>query len=128
MSDDSYAEIIRLYPDRDAEDEDAPLHRDKKESCTHRRVSLDPDAKRVRCRDCDREVSAFDFLARLAGDWEYWVRHRKEAERRARLASTRLEELLRLENNARARLRRLDPEAKTPERPWGHGQGGSFLG
>lgn len=117
------AEIIRLHPDRDLEDDDAPIARVPSAGhCLHRRVNLDTTAHRVLCRDCDREVDPFAVLVRLTGDWEHFARFRKESQRKAEEAHTRLKELIRLESNARARLRRIDPKAeKTVDRPWGAG-------
>lgn len=117
--DETTAEIVALFPDRDLTDDDAPIHRDPKDHCQHRKIRLDQDAHKVFCRECDAEVDPFMYLMRFAGDWEFWVRHRKEAERRAREAHTRLEETLRLERNARGRVKRHAPEAKLPHVPWG---------
>lgn len=119
------AEVVRLHPERDLGDEDAPVATQPREGgyCRHARVTLNSELHRVTCRDCEREVDAFAYLQRLASDWERYATHRKEAQRRATEAHERLKELLRLEQNARARLKRLDPEAeaKAPQRPWGHG-------
>lgn len=119
------ADVVRLHPERDLGDEDAPVRTKPRESghCPHRRVSLDHELHRVICRDCDKEVDPFKYLQRLAHDWERYAMHRKEAKRRADAAHERLVELLRLESNARARLKRIDPEAArtAPRRPWGHG-------
>lgn len=120
--DDASAEIVELFPDRDLTDDDAPIRRDPKTSfCRHHKTRLDRDARRIYCRECDAEVDSFTVIDRLVADSETWIRHRKEAERRARAAQTRLEEILRLERNARSRLKKIDPEAKPPERPWGEG-------
>lgn len=104
-------------------DEDAPVASEKRKSyCPHRRVVLNQEAHRVICRDCRREVDAFAYLVRLANEWERWAAHRREAEKRARAAGARLAEILRMERNARARLRRIDPDARPPKKPWGEGE------
>jgi hypothetical protein len=119
------ADVVRLHPERDLTDEDAPVTTRPRDPgyCPHRRIALDHELHRVVCRDCDKEVDPFKYLARLASDWERYATHRKEAKRRADEAHERLVELLRLEDNARARLSRLDPVAakKALRRPWGHG-------
>jgi hypothetical protein len=118
------AEVVSIHPDRDLEDEDAPVDtKPRGGACLHRLIRLDVEAHRVYCRECDREVDPFAFLKGLAADWERYARHRKESKRRAEAAHERLREILRLEQNARARLRRLDPaeEKKAPPRPWGEG-------
>jgi hypothetical protein len=104
-------------------DDDSPMRREPRSGCQHKNVTLVEDSHKLICRDCDAEVDPFAFLIRLTADWERWVGIRKEAERRARLAVARLEETLRLEQNARARVRRRDPAAKLPEIPWGQGKG-----
>ena len=119
---DDFADVVPIHPDRDLEDDDAPVHRgDRPPFCMHRKVRLDEQARRLYCRECDQEVPAFDFVKTLASDWDRYVRHRKEAQRRAEAAHIRLDEILRLERNARARLKRIDPAAKPPDRPWGEG-------
>ena len=120
-NDNVWAEVVPLYRDRDLEDDDAPLRLGEKRPCLHRKTRLDRDAHRLYCHECDAEVDPFAFLVRLAGEWGRWVTHRKEAERRAKAAHERLEETLRLERNARARLKKLDPTVTPPERPWGEG-------
>jgi hypothetical protein len=122
---DTLADVVRLYPERDLTDDDAPVATKPREPgyCRHARIALDRELHRVICRDCDREVDPFKYLQTLASEWERYATHRKEAKRRADEAHERLQELLRLEQNARARLKRLDPEAekKAPQRPWGAG-------
>ena len=103
------ADVVRLHPDRDLQDDDAALHRRHQSlDCRHRRATIDDDAHKLFCRDCDREIDPIRFLTDLMGRWEIHVRHRKEAARRANEAQTRLDEILRLERNARARLGKLD--------------------
>lgn len=116
---DELAPVVPIHPDRDLVDDDTPVQADRKSHCVHRKVRLDQDAHRVFCRECDAEVDPFAFLLRLAGDGDRYTRHRKEAHRRAVAAQTRLEEVLRLERNARSRLKRLDPAVRPPEVPWG---------
>lgn len=124
MDDGEGADVVPIHPGRDLVDEDAPVSADPQGRwCLHRRVSLDTVAHKVVCKECDREVDAFEVLRKLANDWQRYATHRKEAERRANAAQARLDETLRLERNARARVGRLDPEVKLPERPWGDASG-----
>lgn len=117
---DRLASVVPIHPDRDLGDDDAPVQAADQSPCAHRKVKLDQDAHRVICRECDQEVDPFAFLLRLASDWERYARHRREAERRANAAHARLDEILRLERNARSRLKRIDPDARPPAVPWGH--------
>lgn len=110
-----------LHPWRNEADDDAPLHRVHNKPCLHRRIRLDKDAHRVYCRECDAEVDPFAFLFWLTGEWERWVSARESAEKRFMAAQARLDETLRLERNARARVKRLDSQAPLPTVPWGDG-------
>lgn len=115
-----------LYPAPDEHDDDTPATKLDHESCTHRKVRLDTEARRVFCRKCNREVDPFTIIQRWAGDWTYITNWRVEAERRRLRADERLEEVLRLERNARSRLKKLDPKGKPPEKPWGEGSMHSY--
>lgn len=119
------AEIIRLFPEADEHDAQQPVTRasGSKIRCSHRRTQLTINgARRVVC-ECGEEVDPVDVMIGWAGDWDHLVRWRREAERRARLAHERLQEILRLEKNARALLKRLDPDEalEAPQAPWGAG-------
>lgn len=113
------ADVVILHPWRDAEDDEAPIHRDERSRCQHKYVRLNTSAHRLYCRDCDEEVDPFAFLLRLHGEWHYWVQHREAAEKRARAAQARLEETLRLERNARSRVKKLGSQDQLPVVPWG---------
>lgn len=117
---DGEAEVVRLHPERDIEDEDALVRRDAKlSSCFHRTARIDVPSRRAYCRQCDVELDAFGVLERIAGEIESYISQRKEFKRRIGEAQARLDETLRLERNARARLKKLDPKGKQPEIPWG---------
>ena len=96
---------------------------EKPEWCDHPRYVLRRESRTVECRKCGRQIDAFDVLVGYAADWDRIVRWRQEAERRRRLARDRLDEILRLERNARGRVRRADPSLERPTLPYGHGQG-----
>lgn len=117
MSDgDDLAPVVQLRPGQDVEDDARPLATGPrpKPTCWHHRTELDGEARRVHCRDCGREVPAFDVLSDLARDWERYIHGRKEAERRCKVVEALLSDLLRDERNAKARRRswkRHEPEA-----------------
>lgn len=119
MSDEPTGEVVILYPWQDVGDEEAPFRVEHRGRCQHRLIRLDRDAHRAFCRDCNLEVDPFAFLLRLCGEWQRWAAFRVEAERRAKAAHARLEETLRLERNARSRVKRLDPTVELPSVPWG---------
>lgn len=123
--DEKTGEVVILFPWEDVGDDAAPFQSGKRSSCRHLLIRLDQDSHKTFCRDCNLEVDPFAFLLRLCHEWERWASFRKEAERRGAAASERLEETLRLERNARARVKRLDPTAALPEVPWGDGKGAS---
>jgi RNase P subunit RPR2 len=79
--------------------------------CQHMRVSLDTDAHRTFCRDCETEVDSFDYILRLAREWESYAawarRHRDDAKRYAAL----VEDTKRQLRNVKAQLRRAGKKA-----------------
>lgn len=118
--------LVSIHPDRDLEDEDAPLRLVRSaKRCIHfkHRYKLDKETQRAFCRDCDAEVSLWHVLESLSSDFERYVRTRNEALRRMQEAERRLAETLRLERNARGRVVRADAslKAKLPSIPWGEG-------
>jgi len=98
------ADIIDLFPP--ASDDDAPVRTKPHEHCMHRKAIIDEAAHRVYCRECDAELDPLERLLRIANDWERFIRERDRVVRDARVARVRLDELLRQERNARARIRR----------------------
>jgi hypothetical protein len=109
------AEVIALRPGIEKLELDAPLrtkdprHDPGKRYCMshERRVELDVRARRVYCRDCGEEVPAFDYIERLARDFERYLSRMKEARRETEYREKKVEDLKREEANARARIRRL---------------------
>lgn len=122
---DTLAQVVPIHPDRDLHDEDAPVTSGDRSAsiarCRHKHIRLDEDAHRAYCQGCDVEVDPFAFLLTLAHEWERYSRHRQEAERKATSAHTRLEEIRRLERNARARVKKLDPSIVLPKKPYESG-------
>lgn len=119
------ADIIRLFPEQDEHDAAQPGAKGalgaEQKHCRHARVWVHGVSRKVTCRDCDAEIDAFTIVMRWTQDWDRIVAWRKEADRRATATGNRLSELLRLERNARTRLRRIDPEAEasSTQKPWG---------
>jgi hypothetical protein len=103
--------VARIHAGRDTKDDQRPLAVKERQTgdtssyCLHRRTELDTKSQRVYCRDCESEVTAFDTLLRLAREPERWIWHRKDAERRANTAEESLRVLLKIEANAKARVR-----------------------
>lgn len=110
--------LVVLYPTPDEHEAAQPATVDKRKSCLHDHVSLDPEARTVTCGDCGGLVDPFTLILKWAKGWERLTRWQKEAERRRKLAQDRLAETLRLEKNAKARLRRVDPKARPPKPGW----------
>lgn len=113
------APVVRIRPGVDLTDEERPLAARKRDPaeepyCRHWRLETHEESRRVYCRDCGREVPAFDALEEIRRHWDRYITGRTEAERRMRIARENLAELLRAEANAKARIRaarkRGDPE------------------
>lgn len=113
---DELADVVALFPLAEEGDDAHPVLPDPTAvyACIHRDTRLDRAARRVYCRKCGREVEAYAVLEALAHDSSRYIGAREEAKRQAELAQARLEELLRRERNAKARLRRADPPPPAP--------------
>lgn len=108
--DDGEAEIVSLFPE--AEEGDEPLtKRPKQGFCWHRKFSLDGEAQRVYCRDCGREVPAFEALDTFAKEYQRHIDHRERAKREANSEQEKLEDVKRQVRNEKAKLRRLKAKA-----------------
>jgi len=93
-------------------DDEAPLlMKAKPDWCRHARTEVDGEARRVYCRDCKREVPAFDVLQRLAKSHDRFVSSRDTAQREARVLRGELENLKREERNVKARIRNAKKKA-----------------
>lgn len=76
--------------------------------CPHKRANINHGMRQLVCRDCEADLDPFDFLHRLTQEADRWRQARIHAQQRARAAEDRLQEILRLERNARARLKRIE--------------------
>jgi hypothetical protein len=65
------------------------------------------EAHRMRCADCDQEIDCFDWILRMVSKWDQLIDRGRALEKKAKAAQERLDELLRKERNAKARLKRL---------------------
>lgn len=75
--------------------------------CSHDHVQLDDEKHRVFCRDCRREIDAYDALEKFAAQWNRWRDRIENVKRETRVREGRLEEIKREEKNAKARLARV---------------------
>lgn len=112
--DDKLAEIVPLFAEAEEAIDDAPLHTQEADRCWHDKLRLDTDAHRVYCRDCGREVDPFTGLVNFSKNFESYRRSLNELRAEVRRHSNSLEEIKRLERNAKNRLktalRKLPPE------------------
>jgi hypothetical protein len=65
-------------------------------------------ARCLRCQGCEQVIDPVDWIEHLAMEWDMYVMRWRQARARTRGAEERLEEVERLERNARARLKRLN--------------------
>lgn len=100
------AEIIELFTTADKAREATPITKGpRKPYCAHDKITLDDRNRRAYCRECKDEIDLFDFSMRLCGRWEACIESWKRADREAKAARARLEELKREERNIKARIR-----------------------
>jgi hypothetical protein len=91
----------------DGGDAEVPVVRQPRQRfCRHGRFRLDETARRVYCGECEQEVDAFGALYAIATMFERVNSQYKHAQAEAKHVEQRLEELKRLERNAKARVRR----------------------
>lgn len=109
---DDVADVVPLRPELE-EDDAAVRTRPRPPFCPHKSTTLDTEARRLYCRSCGREVDPFDFLVKLAHDFERHLEARDAAKRDADRAYRELEEVKRELGNAKARRRRA--RARTDE-------------
>lgn len=97
--------VVEFHP-REPTDDDRMLHtRGHQRWCLCRRFELDLGTQRVFCKDCGREVPAFEALADVARRHEALIWERKRCESEAKRVAELLATVRRLEHNAKARLR-----------------------
>lgn len=102
--------IVQLFPGTEKAEHEAPLRtKERPPFCegSHKRLELDTEARRIYCKDCGREIPAFDALLDLIRYWERYLLAIKEAKRSAAHHQERLDEVKRKERNAKARVRRI---------------------
>lgn len=88
---------------------DAPVerkagHRD----CRHKQVELDVVGRVIRCKECEQVIDPIDWIETLSREWERYVYRWRSARAKCEGIEKAVEELERVEKNARARLRRLN--------------------
>lgn len=123
MSDlDEGGEVILFPKVKDGADAiTPPVERVRRDllGCRHRRKTvLDKEAHRLTCADCGQELDCFDWIYDYSGRWESANSHYRQAVQQWHQAARRVEELLRVEKNAKARARKAgvhltQPQART---------------
>lgn len=76
--------------------------------CRHKHSVVDMRARTVECDDCGADLDPVQVLWNLSTDYSSFVAELSNAKRSLADARERLEETLRQERNARARLKRLE--------------------
>jgi len=111
--DDELAEVVPLpsaragVHDENRLDDELTVRQERTFSpCSHRRSSVDSNARIVRCRDCKAQLDPVDVLARLARDREAEVRAAQHTRRELEYLQREVSKLKREEANAKARIRR----------------------
>lgn len=109
-SGDGGAEIIKLpYAEDDAIPSEVDLKR-KEYRCQHRYVALHESTHRLYCNEdqggCGEEIDMYEWIENLTRDWRNFKWRYKMAKQQTEAAEARLAEVLRLERNAKARLKR----------------------
>lgn len=98
--------IVPLFPEVDEDDAPVKARPPEPKACRHRHVELDPDARRVYCRDCEQEVPAFDALMMFSGEgFDRWKQTREHLQRDVQRLRGQLEQAERDERNTKARAR-----------------------
>lgn len=101
-------ELIRFpkAPD-DAERGELEVDRAGWEDCKHPRpLTLDVEAHALVCQKCGQVLDAFDFLLDLTSRWERFNAGYRAARQQEKAALARVENLRRVERNAKARIRK----------------------
>jgi hypothetical protein len=99
-----------------AEGGDAPVRLRRPERgryCSHRFATIDEDARRVYCRNCDVEIDPVTFLISLAHGIDRYRIAKQRAKQDAERAERELRRLKREIVNARSRLRTAERRAET---------------
>lgn len=76
------------------------------DGCQHRKHTLDMEAHRMRCSDCDQEIDCFDWIVEYARKWARFNTEYRQAIRQAADATKRVAVLERIEKNTKARIRK----------------------
>jgi hypothetical protein len=79
--------------------------------CRHYAKTVDSQRRKVTCATCEAELDPFDSLLAVANEHERVGRDLNNVRREIRGAESRLALLKRLEDNARARCKKLDVKA-----------------
>lgn len=105
----SDGEVHPLFP---AADGDAPVEHVKQSWCPHRRVTLVRSSHKLFCKECGVELDPWERLSLIASERERLDQQRNALHSEVERLRNGVEELKRIERNAKARQRRRDGPAK----------------
>jgi hypothetical protein len=117
MSEDSKptAAVIDLEKERLKAKRGPTVTRKHTHGCRHRHSVVDQRARTVECDDCGAVLDPVQTLWTLATDHSMFVYELSQAKKSLAEARDRLEDTLRQERNARARLQRLQKKLSEME-------------
>jgi ferritin-like metal-binding protein YciE len=79
-------------------------------TCSHygQTRMLDAASRKITCKACNQELDAFECMLEMTKHYDRVTSRLQEIERKTKEAHERLEEVLRVERNARSRVKRLE--------------------
>ena len=92
-----------IGPPADVKEKNPSFSVDK---CTHRKTTLDLTAHRMYCSDCEQELDCFDWIVDYSRKWRRFNTEYRQAIKQADEARQRVDDLERVEKNAKARIRK----------------------
>lgn len=122
MSDDDLAEVIQLPRGREFNRNRVEAELDElavrtaphtSRACRHRGSYINKADRRVYCRSCEQELDPYDVLDRIARDREHMVTTAQHLRFETDSLLKRVNELERLERNAKSRVKRARDWLKT---------------
>jgi hypothetical protein len=82
-------------------------------ACRHERTTLDLASRALTCAECAKVLDPYDWIDRLAREWDVYVYRWKSARVKVRALEKAVADLERKEKNAKARVRNAEhPAAK----------------
>lgn len=84
-----------------------PRQDTKHRFCTHQKVWLDEDRRKIQCRNCKVFFEPYDWIVQMVKRHLWKFSQMKETQRLIDEATANLTELMKEETNAKARLRQM---------------------